>query len=394
MTSTGADADKIEGDTLRTSVLCAIAAIVSIALASQALIGPAFADIASFNAAVKAADFKRAAAEAAATWPQLDKSREDIALIAREFGFAAFMAQDFPAAKTYSEFSTRRAAPGPDGALSTVLLRLSEHRIKSSPATRENLNQALSARREFPGFDVISFLGAESLIAYDLERGKWKNAQASTALAMGMSGSGGPAYLFQHRRFSLYSAISDYRVSEEPVVYDQLTELRRNMIEDIDAAASEEAARRFVPLYWEATAWQETINAHLHAIGKKIGSECCEAEMLNTDGTERRKRLLHQHALFDSCQRRMVLRPHPTYPDSALYRGFVGSVVLQVDIDASGKAINPEVLAAVPEKYFGKSAVDSVKNMKFEKSAMWNDASCSMTETGHVVIFKFMIPNR
>lgn len=64
---------------------------------------PAWGDIKSFNAAVTAGDFKKAAAEAATTWPTLDKSRDDIALIAREFGFAAYLATDYAAAQTYAD---------------------------------------------------------------------------------------------------------------------------------------------------------------------------------------------------------------------------------------------------------------------------------------------------
>src|SRR5689334_1369714 len=77
--------------------------IAAIGLAVLAVL-PASADIKTFNEKVGARDFKAAAAEAAATWPTLDKSRKDIAIIAREFGFAAYMAGDFSAARTFAEF--------------------------------------------------------------------------------------------------------------------------------------------------------------------------------------------------------------------------------------------------------------------------------------------------
>lgn len=73
-----------------------LAACVCVMTASAA------ADIRSFNAAVKAGDFKVAAAEAVATWPTLNKARKDLAIIVQEFGFAAMMAQDFKAARMFA----------------------------------------------------------------------------------------------------------------------------------------------------------------------------------------------------------------------------------------------------------------------------------------------------
>ena len=69
----------------------------------------AHADIAAFNNRDEAGDFKAASSEAAATWPTLDKNRDDIEVIAREFGFAAYMAGDYPAALNLAEFAATHA---------------------------------------------------------------------------------------------------------------------------------------------------------------------------------------------------------------------------------------------------------------------------------------------
>ena len=53
-----------------------------------AIASPAVADIKAFNAAVKAGDYKTAAAEAKSTWAAFDKTSPDTASVAREFGFA------------------------------------------------------------------------------------------------------------------------------------------------------------------------------------------------------------------------------------------------------------------------------------------------------------------
>ena len=62
-----------------------------------------------------AGDFKKAAVEAVSTWPTLDKSRKDIAMIAREFGFVSYVVKDYAAAKTFAEFAAAQNGEG-DGA--------------------------------------------------------------------------------------------------------------------------------------------------------------------------------------------------------------------------------------------------------------------------------------
>ena len=142
-------------------------AFIGACIASALFALPAFADIRSFNAAVVARDFQKAAAEAASTWPTLDKSREDIALIAREFGFAAYVAGDFAAAKTYAEFAAAKPAEGAASEfhlLSNVLLRAAEHRLKPSEATRNALLSALEARAA-QGQPIDRIASTDSLVA-------------------------------------------------------------------------------------------------------------------------------------------------------------------------------------------------------------------------------------
>src|SRR6185503_11214122 len=71
---------------------------------------PAFADMKAFNAAVKAGDYKTAAAEAKATWPTWNKSDPDTATVAREFGFVSYVAGDFAAAREYGAFLKEQGA--------------------------------------------------------------------------------------------------------------------------------------------------------------------------------------------------------------------------------------------------------------------------------------------
>ncbi|MDP3737408.1 MAG: TonB family protein [Hyphomonadaceae bacterium] len=362
---------------------------------------PAFADIAAFNAAMKAKDFKAATAAAAETWPTLDKSSEDIALIAREFGFAAHFSGDHVAAKTYAEFAVARDTAESSRVVSAALLRLAEHKLDPSRATRTQLSDAMTARAAQPGLDNISYLAVDALLAYDFEKGNWKDAQQSSELAVQLTTRGGSVFLLQKRRFELYNAVADYLAQKKRDTYDDLTNLRKAMLDDIDAMPSEEAAERFVPLYWEVTAWHGSLESHLYSgtekrfieqRRKQEGQEDKAKIAAGEKPTARRERLLHHHDIEDPCRPKLEMKRIPQYPSSAMFRGMVGAVILQVDIDETGAVKNPKILAAAPEKFFGKAVLDNYQDMRFERSEESKASNCGpIAETGHPVTFFFHI---
>lgn len=374
-------------------------ALAGACLAAALIALPAFGDIKSFNAAVTARDFNKAAAEAASTWPTLDKSREDIATIAREFGFVSYVAKDYEAAKTYAEFATAKmaegAAPAELKSQTFVLLRLSELKLKPSPATRDALYGSLDARAALADYDNISFAATDALVAYDLDKGRWKDAAAAIDLAVKLSSAGGPGYSVERRRYELFGGVADYMVSKKPQVLEQFSQLRISLLNDISAAPSDAAAQKFVPLLWEVSAWRETLDAHLISRGirnhtKGEGYEFDKSEHPDTNGRLRRRL---GGSGSEGCQKKFDQKEKPSYPPSALYQGFVGSVIVRVDVDAEGKTSNPEILAAVPEKYFGDAVLKSVKDMRYLPGEIWGP-SCSLAETGRVIAIKFQIGRR
>lgn len=366
---------------------------------------PAFGDIKSFNAAVTARDFKKATSEAATTWPTLDKSREDITLIAREFGFIAFVAGDYEAAKTYAEFAASKTADGPAAAeimsQSTVLLRLAEYKLKPSGSTRDALYASLEARAATASYDNISFAATEALVAHDLDKGRWRDAAASTDLATKLASAGGTFYAHDRRRYELYHYVADYRTSARSEVYDSLTNLLAAVWSDAVAAPSDTSAKRFVDLFWEVWAWRTTLSAHLTSRGirghirQKEQSEAAEKERwarFETD--ERFVRLTggtqSEHD-DEACEKTFDMRKAPDYPSSALFRGFVGSVILRADLDDSGKLHNPKILAAVPEKFFGEAVLEQVEDMKYFPGKQWSPSTCRMAQVGRIITFQFLI---
>jgi TonB family protein len=376
---------------------CAIAALSAL---------PAFGDIKSFNAAVTAGDFKKAAAEAATTWPTLDKSRKDIALIAREFGFVAYVAKDYAAAKTYAEFAAAQKADGADAAetqaLSNVLLGAAKYRLKPSEAARDALFGALEARALLANFDNISFAASEAVVGHDLEKGRWRDAMASAGLAAKLASGGGPYYAYERRKYELYQSVADYRVREKADTYDRLSELIEAICAEASAVSSDKAAQRLIELFWETWAWRATLSAHLTSRGvgehtRKKGQRDIDerARWERLAGNEQLRRRLGRPPMeYDpaACQKTFDIRTKPDFPGSALYRGFVGSVVLRADIDDNGKLQNPEILAAVPEKYFGGAVLKAFDGMRYLPGKVWDPTACKMAQAGKVITFEFVIP--
>jgi hypothetical protein len=353
---------------------------------------PASADIKSFNAAVGAGDFKKAAAEAAATWPTLDKSRTDIALIAREFGFVAYLAKDYAAAKTYAEFAAGQKVEGAEAAeaqtLANVLLRAAEFRLSPSEAARDALYGALEARAGLPSFDNISFAATEAVVGYDLEKGRWRDAIASADLSAKLAGAAGRGYLLERRRYELYGAVANYRVNDTRASYQKFVDLSHAMTEELLAAPSDAAAERMLPLYWDIHSWRGAVYSHLKSRGRSIPDDDYRK---GEQPPERLKKLTDSHDDDEACQRVFDWRAKPDYPKSALYEGFVGAVILRVDIGEDGKASNPVVLAAMPEKHFSDAVLKHVGQMKWVPGKVWDKSKCSLAEKGHVITFYFQL---
>jgi TonB family protein len=349
---------------------------------------PAFADIKAFNAAVSAGDYKAATVEAARTWPQLDKSRADIHVIAHEFGYAAYMNGDYAAMKTYAEFAASHPATAADASLAAtagVLLRLAEHRLKPGDKTRDQLMAALNQRASLPGFDNISYFGIDTLVSHDIGALKWKDAQASTALALKMMTAGGSYYAVPKRRFELLSSVSDYLAIRTPTAYARLKELQDQVVADVDKAPSDDAARPLVPIYWDIATWRMALGNHLIARGKKLPYG--EPE----EPQQQSERYVRLFSSYPGCSAEPVFERKLEYPYDALDRGFVGAVTLELDIDKEGRAINPRVLSAVPRNAFVGEILKATKGLTFKPGEKWDAATCKLERTNHHMQFEFSL---
>jgi TonB family protein len=373
----------------KVGLFCALA----LAFGALLIAGTAAADIKSFNAAMKAKDYKAAAAEAATTWPTLDKSRKDLAVIAREFGFAAYLSGDFAGAKIYGEAAltaSRAQGEAPELQMgSETLTRLAEHRMAPSEATRDKMYAVLAARTEHPGVDLVSYFAADEALAFDFKRGDWKDAMASAGVGSKLSGNGGAFYLVQHLRFDLFASVARYMIDKEQPAYDDLDVLHQRVIDAINAAESDEAAKPLETVYWDIRAWREALGNHLAGRRKlKVPEAAAPHEMRMRSVNDRAVRLLDLGAEDKPCQLTIDMKRNPQYPKSALYKGLIGVVILRVDVDAQGKSLKPEILGAVPDKIFGDAVMRSVKDLRHLPGEKWGP-DCAVQRTGRVITFMF-----
>lgn len=363
---------------------------IAIAILAVGLSTPAHADIKSFNAAMQAKDYKKAAAEAAATWSTLDTSRTDLPVIANEFGFAAFMAADYQSART---FATTALAGATDNAFrigAELLLRFSEFKLAPSGATRDKLQTALEASATLPGIDLVTFLGVNALVAYDVETDGWRAARVSAALGENLTGRGKGKPSVENLTFGLIRASATYAVNRDMNAYRDLVALNDKIFAAIDTATTVEEAARFAPAFWQLRAWQEAAGAQLRS-DRDFKREFEKSVDHNMSVHAARLGLIAPPPGTCVLDRPSFSRAI-TYPDEARYMGVAGTVIVKVDVEESGAVTNPSILAAVPQRYFGDAVMAGINRMKFTKATN-AEPRCTFAQKDKVFTYIFEMRN-
>ncbi len=363
-----------------------------------ALAAPSLADIKSFNAAMKVKDYKAAAAAAASTWPGLDKSRKDLAVIAREFGFAAYLSGDFAAAKTFGEAASaasRSATEEPVLVIGSDLLwRLAEHRISPNGDTRGRLFTLLQSRAAHPGIDLITYLSADAVTAYDFDKGSWRNAVASAALGNQLTADK-PGYLETNFQFQIVTAAANYMAERNMKAHDGFRVLQERVISAIAAAPADRSIADLEKVYHESNAWITTTYQHLEAIRRvRDDAKRDEERKRFFEGPDYPAAMLRMRPPLPESVCPVVLSKEtykPTYPKALNFTGMIGTIILKVDVDASGKGYNPRVVAAVPAKEFADAALKAAPKMSFD-ALQAAPPGCTMAQKDKVITVSFTVP--
>jgi TonB family protein len=361
---------------------------------AAALTIPAFADIKAFNAAVKVGDYKTAAAEAKSTWASWDKTHTDTATMAREFGFAAYVAGDFAAARDFGQFLKEKGAtlPTPDDqpAMSRVLLAAANFRLAADDNTRNALFDAMKARETAPGLDSMSLLASEALYRADWASGNWGRAKESGMLAYRLINRGGEALTPRALEARSSGAAAGFLAGRDKDDYDKIVDTHDAIIDAIDAATDPKRRETLVSLSFTVEAWGFSVFSYLNST-EQIGSNVpVKVKMRDL------KRPKYAYfpaeapsAEFNECPLSLdTTALH--YPSSAAFRGMVGSVIMKFDVDAEGRITKSEVLGSVPARYFADEVLRAAPKMR-AKPRKDAPVGCTIEQKNWIFTFGFRI---
>lgn len=180
---------------------CAGAAILALAPAAHA-------DLKAYNAAVTRGDFAAASNEIAVTWAGLDRARDDIFVIGREFGWTAMLADKPVLARDVVGSLSGSKVVDPSPELTAVLLAWANFKVSGSAANRTKLFDALRARVTKPQRDLISVKASQDLFHSEWKRDAMNSAAEAASLGHKVVAELGPEMAdlqFTMRRFETIS---------------------------------------------------------------------------------------------------------------------------------------------------------------------------------------------
>jgi hypothetical protein len=352
----------------------------------------AFADIKAFNAAVKAGDHKTASAEAKEIWKTWDKSKADTALMAREFGFTSYMAGDYAAARDFGQFLKDQGAdlstPDDQPATSGVLLAAANFRLDANDGIRGTLHAALKKREAVAGIDYMSVLAAEALYKADRASGAWGSTAETAGLAWRLLERAGEQTALRTLDARATAATAGFMSGPDKADYENIADAHDAVIAKIDAALDPRTRLTFAPLKYQLQAWVYSVEEYFRA-SQQTGSNIpvrLRARQLAKPAAA----IFPDSALTgDQCKNvEPVSWPDLDYPQAAAFSGMVGTVVVKLDLDATGRPVKWETLAAVPARNFAKTVEDAMPSLQFQRT-MKDASNCNLARTSYVFSVHF-----
>lgn len=368
--------------------------VVVAVLVGQSL---AVAGIAEFNAAMQKKDFKAAAAESIVVWKSFDKSKPTAPAVAREFAFVNYLVEDFSAAKTFidnlvdpnNELSTR----DDQASLSRVLADLIALRLNNGTQQRDQLMESLKIRIAAPDFDNITLVAAEYLYNEDWRQGRWSDASASAALAAEFYGRQGRSLIARKRRAELIGMVSEFWVKRNAKIYDRIVDLHDAIVIDVDSTQDSRQREKLIELKWIAHAWANSLLALNQSYYTQTGSQ------LNTEIKPRDLRI-SEHGYFYEFTRTGDSRPpckvtldyrKLRYPHSEEFKGIVGSVIVKMDFDETGKGSEATLLAVVPTSHFAENVLKAAPSFRLKPKRGQDMDKCSLSRKDYIFPIIFII---
>lgn len=365
--------------------------LAGFACIAASVAGVALADIAKFNAAVKAGDYKTAAVEAKSAWASWDRADPDTALIAREFGFVSYMAGDYAAARDFGLFlkneGARLAKPDDQPATSGVLLAAANFRLAVNEGTRRALHEALKSREGKPGIDYTTVLAVEALYKGDYAKGAWSDANDTAGLAWRLLERAGAQVTLRTLDARSAAATAGFLAGPDKQDYDAIVDAHDAVVKEINATTDARKRMSYAPLKYNLEAWATSVRAYFHAgeqIGSSIPIRVKDRDLADIEGSVFPDAALADH----QCKKAEVVWPKIHYPASALAGNVVGTVIMKMDTDGNGRVVGWETLAAVPSRHFGETLEAAMDNVYWKRTSQ-DPTNCSLEAKSRVVRFWF-----
>ncbi|HEX5005926.1 MAG TPA: hypothetical protein VFV70_02370, partial [Hyphomonadaceae bacterium] len=320
---------------------------------------PASADIREFNSAVNARDYRMASIAAAETWPQLDKSAPDIAIIAREFSWVAMLAGQPAAAQVYARFLTEqgRSLPKPDPtpAVSRVLFEWSALAKTPTAENRARLLTALQQRAASPGKDLISVRAAQLLFSKSWDAGEWATAGKASDMALNLMRQLGREYDLERYDLRRGRIAADFMRTRLPQTYNQMYDLAEEIYGV--AASIGSPSDQLATEFFTTTAWGDVIFEAVRGRG-----------LTNRSATVTRGRMSANDLFFPAPGQASMPRcritvastsRQPGFPNPQAAYGLNGVAVYAVTLAPGGRYSDAKILGSAPNNEFS-DAMDKV----------------------------------
>jgi hypothetical protein len=372
----------------KTAFAGAIAAFLGLVIVAAA---PALADMKAFNAAVKVGDYKTAATAAKSAWATWNKSDPDTAVVAREFGFAAYISGDYASAREYGQFlrdhGPTLVKPDDQPIISRVLLSAAEYRLAANAQTRQGLLDALKAREAAKGIDMQSIVAAEALYRSDWSTGNWSGAVDSGGIANRLINRAGDSLAHRALQAKSVAATAGFMGGRDQDDYEKIVETHNEVVDALNKTRTQ-PREDMVALKFKMEAWAISVESY-------FGSTQQTGTLFATD-VKPLPLKQPEFSLFDDT----LIAPDTCmgdinekairYPESAGFRGMVGTVIMKYDTDAHGRLSNTEVLASVPVAQFADAVLSAVPRLVISRNKK-DTQTCTLAAKGRITRISFYI---
>jgi hypothetical protein len=361
--------------------LCILAATV------LALSPAARADLKAYNAAVTRGDFPAAANEIATTWAGLNKSRKDIFVIGREFGWTAMLAGKPLLARDVVGSLSGSGVTDDAPELTAVLLAWANFRINAEAANRNKLFDALRARIQKPQADLISVRASQELFLNEWNRDAMNSAAEAASLAYKVVAELGPDMLDVQYEMRRFEAVARFVGKPDPTDFVVITALADEIEAKLKAETNQEKRKRLTTELANTLSWRGVEQQVLEARGRRLVDD--EPRMSGNEGSTATWFPAGGDQSVPVCRVGVDTRGRtPKYPSPALSKRLPGYAIYAFDTGDKGALKSGRVLGSAPHESFSETIDEIMPAWRWKMSPGPQPPNCRIPET-FVVHFIF-----